>query len=445
VPKNQHDYLTSAKMINTLLRSGIKIQKADRDFTSDSKLYKKGSYIISLAQPKMGLIRNLLIETHYPDNYWTRNKNNTPLRPYDLATHTMAEFMGVKVDILNMGLTEDFPILQGQDKIEGTVERGNAGYRIDGRLNTAFRAVNLLLNEGITIKRSDSQNNLLKPGDFIIEKAPEEKLRPIAKETGISFNPLDDLEDNGLHAVKRGRTGLFQRYYGGNMDEGWTRLCLENFNFDYQTLRSDEIKEGNLNDKFEVIILPNDSKENITGDYKEGSRIDPEDYPLKYRSGIGEKGIEALKEFVSKGGTLVTFGNSYEFAVEAFDLQIRNVTENLSSTSLFCPGSTLKADFNNTNPLAYGMPENGLVLNYSSPAFAVIPGKHNDQYTTIVRYQDKNLLKSGWLIGEEKIAGKPVMLTADYENGEIVLIGFRVQHRDQTDGTFKLLFNTIIR
>ena len=43
VPKNQHDYLTSVKMINTLLRSGIKIQKADRDFTSDNKLYQQGS------------------------------------------------------------------------------------------------------------------------------------------------------------------------------------------------------------------------------------------------------------------------------------------------------------------------------------------------------------------------------------------------------------------
>jgi hypothetical protein len=62
-----------------------------------------------------------------------------------------------------------------------------------------------------------------------------------------------------------------------------------------------------------------------------------------------------------------------------------------------------------------------------------------------VRYKDKNLLKSGWLIGEEKITGKSAMLAASYGKGEIVLIGFRAQNRDQTDGTFKLLFNTIIK
>jgi hypothetical protein len=37
------------------------------------------------------------------------------------------------------------------------------------------------------------------------------------------------------------------------------------------------------------------------------------------------------------------------------------------------------------------------------------------------------------------------MLSAKYGEGEVVLIGFRAQHRNQMDGTFKFLFNTIIR
>jgi hypothetical protein len=95
--------------------------------------------------------------------------------------------------------------------------------------------------------------------------------------------------------------------------------------------------------------------------------------------------------------------------------------------------------------LAYGTPAEGLVVNFSSPAFEVIPGIHNENYTTIVRYKENDLLKSGWLIGEKTVAKKQAMLTAKYGEGEVVLIGFRVQHRNQTDGTFKLLFNTIIR
>jgi hypothetical protein len=80
----------------------------------------------------------------------------------------------------------------------------------------------------------------------------------------------------------------------------------------------------------------------------------------------------------------------------------------------------------------------------SSPAFEIIPSRTNTNYKTIVRYKDQNLLKSGWLIGEKKIAKRPAMITTNYGKGKIVIIGFRTQHRNQTDGTFKLLFNTII-
>ena len=62
-----------------------------------------------------------------------------------------------------------------------------------------------------------------------------------------------------------------------------------------------------------------------------------------------------------------------------------------------------------------------------------------------VRYKDKDLLESGWLIGEKVLAKKAAMINAEYGDGNLVLIGFRTQHRFQTHGTFKLLFNTIIR
>ena len=90
------------------------------------------------------------------------------------------------------------------------------------------------------------------------------------------------------------------------------------------------------------------------------------------------------------------------------------------------------------------MPDQGLVLFRSSPAFEIILDRYNEDYKTIVRFKEKNLLKSGWLDGEEKIAKKSAVVTTSYGQCKIVLIGFRTQHRNQTDGTFKLLFNSII-
>lgn len=445
IPHDQHDYLTSVKMINTLLKSGIEIQQAKKDFSVDAMHYKKGSFIISLAQPKMGLIRNLLCETHYADNAWTRKQDGTPINPYDLATHTMYEFMGVRVDNKEVAVEGEFKILKHEVVKVGIEEAGKKGYIIDGRQNNSFKAVNLLADQGIKIKRLDKSYLSHLPGDFIIPKTSIEKIVKVAKETGIDFNPINSLPSDGIHNVKRGRLALFQRYDGGNMDEGWTRLLFENFSFPYHSLMSQEVIDGDLNKSWDVIVLPDDSPSAIKGIYSANSRRKPEKYPEKYKSGIGKEGVKKLKEFVNNGGTLVALGSSYQFVVEEFDLKIRNITEGLSSTELFCPGSTIKATFDNTQPLAYGMPDEGLVLFRSSPAFEITPSRRNTDYTTIVRYKDKNLLKSGWLIGEKKIAKKPAMISAKYGKGQIVIIGFRTQHRNQMDGTFKLLFNSVIR
>ncbi len=412
--------------------------------------YPEGSWVISLGQPKMGLIRNLLAETHYTDNAWTRRDDGTPIHPYDLATHTMFEFMGVRADAVSSTVEVEHSNLTGPVEIEGmnaastTRTSGAAGYIRDGRQNAAFRADNLLVDRGMSLKRTDRPGTGFRAGDFILQRIPEGVMEEIASETGVDFKPMEDVPDEGIHPVSRGRIGLFQRYYGGNMDEGWTRLCLENFSFPYTTLMSEEIKEGYLNSKYDVIIIPSASPSAITGIIPENSRNDPEEWPEKYRSGIGEEGITNLKEFVKNGGTLVTLGNSYDFAINEFDLEVRDVARGLNSREFFCPGSTIRVDIDNTHPLAYGMPEDGLVLFRSSPAFEIIPGRHNEAYETVVRYKPENLLKSGWLDGEERFAKRSAMVTTDYGEGRIVLIGFRTQHRNQTDGTFKLLFNCII-
>ena len=444
IPADQHDPLTARKMINTLLRSGIEIHKANNPFVVDGMQYPKGSWLISLAQPKMGLIRNLLCETHYADNSWTRQEDGTPIYPYDLATHTMYEFMGVQVDALEKQVTGDFPLLSSPEEFSGVLIQGQAGYVLDGRQNLSYLAVNRLLNEGIVVKRVDEAQGELKAGDFFIPLGNESQLITIAEETGVDFNPLRAMPSGKTHQVKRGRLALFQRYFGGNMDEGWTRLCFENYGFDYHSLMFDEINKGNLVKKYDVIILPDDSPEAIKGaSLSRGADISA--YPEKYRSTLSKEGLQALKDFVSQGGTIVTFGDSWEFAAELFDLKVRNVTSNLDSKEFFCPGSTLKVDIDPADPLAYGMPDEGLVLFRSSPVFSISAGLDNPDYKTIVRYQDQNLLKSGWLIGEKQIVKKPAMVSVKKGEGQIVLIGFRPQHRNQTDGTFKLVFNAIIR
>ena len=63
----------------------------------------------------------------------------------------------------------------------------------------------------------------------------------------------------------------------------------------------------------------------------------------------------------------------------------------------------------------------------------------------VASYPERDLLQSGWLVGEDHLAKKAAMVTAKMGSGRVVLIGHRTQHRDQTAGTFKLLFNALFR
>jgi hypothetical protein len=445
VPINQHDSLTAIKMINTLLLSGVEVKQAKKDLVIGNAFYPEGSFMILLAQPKMGLIRNLLGRTNYPDNYWTRDKEDgDPLRPYDLATHTMNEFMGVRVDPIAEVPEGEFQILSSQVPATGEVE-GGEGHMLDGRLNASFKAVNLLLEQGVKVKRADQAMEGLLPGDFIVSAGPIDALKEIAEKTGVSFKALKSEINGGVHEVKKSRIGLYQRYYGGNMDEGWTRLLLEMFAFPYATLMDAEIKKGNLLARYDVIILPDDSPEMIMGEIPERYRRYLSSVPPEYRSGVGKEGIDALKDFVEKGGTLVTLGGACEFATGKFELRVRNTLGDLPSKEFFCPGSTLKVNFENSHPLAHGMPSEGVVLFNTNLAFDILPGQHNEMYETVVRYQERDLLQSGWLIGEKHLSGKPAMVRAKLGKGEVILFGFRPQLRCQTYGTFKLFFNALLR
>jgi hypothetical protein len=447
IPARQHDRLTAIKMVNTLFMSGVEIQRAETELEAAGRIYLQGSFVISLAQPKMGLIRNLLGQTFYPDNEWTRARDGSPLRPYDLATHTMNEFMGVRVDPVDAPIRGKLKVLEGKVPLGGSIEEGSGEYVLDGRLNASFKAVNLLMDRNIAVARIDEEvaGTGFRPGDFIVSRGPKVFLYDVAEQTGVEFETLESKPEKGVHPVKRMRTGMYQRYWGGNMDEGWTRFVLETFSFPYRSVMDEEIKKGTLTDSYDVIILPDDSPEMIIGDFAPGSRRYRSSVPPEYRSGIGQAGVQALQEFVENGGTLVTFGGACQFAIDSFSLSVRNSMANIDSEEFFCPGSTLKVTFDNTHPLAYGMPSEGLVLYSNSPAFVVVSGDHNEDYTTVVRYKDRDLLGSGWLIGEEYLSSQPAMVCAKYGKGQIVLIGFRTQHRSQTHGTFKLLFNTMIR
>jgi hypothetical protein len=448
IPALQHDPLTMAKLVNKLRAGGVEIHELARDFkTARGMTYPAGTYAVLAAQPKMGVLRYLLGRTRYPDSDWTRARDGSPLRPYDMAADTMFEFMGVRVDAVDEPVgPEGLRVLAGDVRPAGRVAGRGKAYVFDGRLNDSFRALNLLAAKGLAVRRADRPGPGVRAGDFIAPGGGESVLEEIARETGVEFRALSPEPGEGTREVRPLRIAMYRRYLGGNMDEGWTRLLLEQFGFAYSALMDAEIKKGDLNAKYDAIILPDDPVAAITGERTGplARRVETE-YPPEYRSGIGDEGVKALKAFVEKGGTLIALGGASLFAIEKFDLEVRNAVANLSSKDFWCPGSTLRARFDTAHPLAYGMPEQGL-LPYlgGNPVFEVTSGARAHNYETPVRYADRELLESGWLVGEKTLAGKAAAVSAKVGAGRVVLLGARVQHRAQMHGTFKLFFNALV-
>ncbi len=209
----------------------------------------------------------------------------------------------------------------------------------------------------MTIQRIDKPSQGLRPGDWVVPNAPETLVASVAKQTGVDFLPLKAPVTQGTHEATKLRIGMYQRYGGGNIDEGWTRWLIEDFKFPYTSLFDKEIKAGNLNAKYDVIIIPEDSTATITGDRAAagagggrggggrgggGGGFGGGPVPPEYRTGIGTEGVAALRSFVEKGGSLVALAGASSFAIERFGLSVRDVTAGKSTKEFWCPGSTVE-------------------------------------------------------------------------------------------------------
>ena len=451
-----HDPLTTKKLVNMLLNSGVEVQQAKAQFFADRRVYGPGSFVVSMAQPKQGLVRWMLGRTFYPDNSYTRDREGNPIRPYDMATDTFAEFMGVRADPIGEQVSADLVKLTAPLPLKGTAPpSAAAGYVLSTKLNDSFRAVNLLLDKGVAVRRITSGDGL-NPGDFVIAGAAAPVVADIAAQTGVEFRALGSAPP-ATHEIRKPRIGMYQRYGGGNMDEGWTRLMFEQFNVPFKTLQDAEIKAGGLEAKYDVIVLPADSVAGMTGERSGGPGGEegrgggggrgggPDNTPPEYRSGLGPEGVKALQAFVQKGGTLVTFAQSGDLPIQRFGLPVRNVVAGLPPKEFWCPGSTLRVRFDNRHPVAFGMPSEGLALFMAgSQVYEVTSTDRSQDVEIFSTYVERDILQSGWLLGEQVIAKKAAGLSVKHGDGHVVLIGFRPQHRDQTHGTFKLVFNSLL-
>lgn len=455
IPAEQHDPLTARKLVNLFLESGVEVHQAKAEFVAEGKYFGPGSYVVSMAQPKMGLVRWMLGRTFYPDNTYTRDREGNPIRPYDMSTDTFGEFMGVRTEPLGVPVVANLVKVAAPIAPKGTVAAGATnGYVLDGRLNDSFRAAFLLLDKGAPVRRASeaSPDGSVRSGDFLVGPGDH---AAIAARTGVDFVALKSPVTSGAYELKKPRIAMLQRYGGGNMDEGWTRLMFEQFDVPYTSIMDAEIKKGGLEAAYDVIVLPADSVTAMTGERPSGNAGRPTEgqgpggpppnTPPEYRSGFGAEGVKALEAFVQKGGTLLAFAQAGDLPIQRFGLPVRNIVQGLPGKEFWSPGSTLRVRFNNRAPLAYGMLAEGLALFMAGgQVYEVTSTERSQDVEILSTYVERDILQSGWLLGEQVIAKKAAAVSVKHGQGRVVLLGFRAQNRAQTHGTFKMVFNALL-
>jgi hypothetical protein len=220
------------------------------------------------------------------------------------------------------------------------------------------------------------------------------------------------------------------------MEAGWTRWVFDQYKLRYDTLHDADVQRGRLADRYDVVVLQTQSPRSIRSGFAAGSA------PPEYVGGLGDKGVAELKTFVEAGGRLVAVEDATEFVAELFGLPVKSAVEGLRNTDYYIPGSILRLDIDTTSELATGMEREGIAwFDTGSRPFDV-----SDPATKVVaRFGSPDPLLSGWVLGGDKVAGKPAIVQAQVGKGSVVLFGFQPNYRGQSVATFPLLFNALRR
>ncbi len=237
-----------------------------------------------------------------------------------------------------------------------------------------------------------------------------------------------------------------------SMDEGWTRWMFDQYRFPYASLLDAEVRAGGLKAKYDAIIIPDQSVNALVNGLPGAASGASEAagteeritgvYPAEYAGGLGEAGVKALREFIEAGGTVITFNNASNFAIEKLGAPARNVLKGVPARDFYCPGSILRAQLDSSSPLAFGLEKESIAWFENSPAFEITDPA---SARAIARYpESESPLLSGWILGDKLVRGRAAMVEANIGKGRVILFGFRPQYRAQSLATFPLLFNSIL-
>jgi hypothetical protein len=432
--ESQHDAREAAHLVDKLNMGGVDVYRADAGFEADGKMYGAGTFVVPMTQVFARYAKDMLEKQTYPEV--RRAANAPPEPPYDVTAWSLGMLLGVDTVFVKDPLPAvRMTKVEGLPKTAGEVSGNGSHFAFDYKGPDSAIAINRLLKDGARVAFDG-------PSRVSVSGASRSRMDQLAKDFGLTVKASEVRstksevrgEGTAFHAP---RVAMYQPWTGGNMDEGWTRWVLEQYEFNLTSIHNADIRAGKLRQRFDAIIIADQDPRGIIDGF-DAPAIRPE-----YRGGIGESGLDHLKQFIADGGTIVTMGSACDLAIERLPIPVRNLKKGLTREQHFAPGTILKLEVDTQHPIGYGMASDTFGFYINSPFFSVVEGFMSQKTSVVARYPNNDVIASGWLKGEALMAGRAAVVSIDLNPGRVVLFGLRPQHRAQTHATFPMLFNAL--
>jgi len=397
IPAGNPDQNAVVRLCEALLRTGVEIARASEPVSVGGRVLGAGTLVIRSGQPAWRHVHDLFEIQNYP--------GTEP--PYDVAGWTLPALMGVEVVHGPLAATEALvPLSKSADARSG-------GAASDARDIDAWRAS----FEALARKQGRKLS-----GKGVLE--------PLATDAAMSA---------GWERLPR---IAVYKPWTASMDEGWLRWTLEYCGLNYSSVDNARLRGGALGESFDVLVLPDLSGNSIDGGREPGS------VPEEYSGGIEREGRIAIDAFVRGGGRVVAIGRAANWAIELFQVPLKDVSRGKEAAEFSCPGSVLRARLEAGAFTGFAAPEPRTEQLFFSGASAWAPvetkAKDGPKLATMASYASSDLLHSGWIRSPEIIAGKAAWVRAEVGSGSVQLFAFSPYYRSWSQGTFHWLLRALM-
>ena len=447
----QKDMTRVAFIVDILRLQGIEVGKATAEVKLKEGTFPAGSLIVKRNQPYGRLAKILLEKQEYPDGATTT---------YDDTGWTMGLMSHAEVKEIADKAVLSVPVQPVGDTLKVTGDVKGSGpvtailHNGSNNLITLRYRLKDLKFEAIE-KETKVGNTDLPAGTFLVASSPRVKAE--VENLGLQAVALAEAPNVPKHALDLPRLAVFSTW-GSTQDVGWVRYGLDHFEVPYDLIYKEQVKQGNLHSRYDVIVIPSQGRGGAKGlifdiEPKPGKPIDyvkSADFPSlggygqsqDITGGMGLQGVAEFDKFVNEGGVLITLGASSFFPAEIGITRTVNAAR--TSAAFYAPGPIVEAEIlKPAHPILYGYTEKIVPVRWAGGPLLTVPA--DGRNWILARFPGTNdSVLSGLMRGVAETRNRPAIVDVPVGTGHVVLFATNPCYRWQNLGEFNMLANSIL-